>query len=92
MHLRAGPDEDVVLQALVKEVQEQDLLVKDSSRDLKDLQIGFHEERNTLKQQVDSEVINFSTGIKCIFFRFLKGLRCVLAIKVLIVGPVCSRL
>ena len=52
LHLKAGDEEDIIIEALVQELRNEELLLGDSAKDIKDLVIGFHEERNTLKQQV----------------------------------------
>ena len=52
LHLKTGPEEDAVIAEVVKQLRENDYLVTDSAKALKDLAIGFHEERNILKQQV----------------------------------------
>jgi len=56
LHMRAGPEEDIIMEELVRELREGELLVKDSAKDLKNLSICFHEERNVLKQQVPKRV------------------------------------
>ena len=63
LHLKARAEEDLLLHDLVRELREKELLVRDSAKDLKDLTIGFHEERNVLKQQV---IVLYSTLTICV--------------------------
>ena len=68
LHLKAGPEEDALLQDLISELRDGELFVRGSAKDLKDLTIGFHEERNVLKQQVCRLKLTLIASQPC--FRF----------------------
>ena len=89
LHLKAGSEEDALLQDLISELRDGELFVRGSAKDLKDLTIGFHEERNVLKQQVCRLKLTLIASQPC--FRFPNVSTSISATKVPKRDPIYQR-
>eukprot|EP00092_Neocalanus_flemingeri_P091354 GFUD01115811.1.p1 GENE.GFUD01115811.1~~GFUD01115811.1.p1 ORF type:complete len:287 (+),score=88.64 GFUD01115811.1:39-899(+) len=57
LHLKSGDAEEAkMIDELMRTLREKELIIQDSQKDVQDLVICFHQERNVLKQQVTKRI------------------------------------